>query len=94
MAASVTEIAIPNLQQFRRVLLHEAGDIAKLCPSKTAAAGEPYRIEPELGDTRVSLGMNVRWLVAVARIEEEPIWPNSEDGRHRLARIGQITAVV
>src|SRR5262245_32365219 len=60
MVASVAEIAIPGLQQFRRVLVHEAGDVAKLCPPKTTTASEPYRIEPELGDTRVPLDVNVR----------------------------------
>jgi hypothetical protein len=87
MVDSVTEVVIPGLQQFPRVLIRKAGDVAKLCPPKTAAAGQPYRIKPELGDARIPLDMNVRGLMTVARIEEEPIWPHSENGRHRLAWI-------
>src|SRR6186713_2039835 len=87
VVVSVTEVVIPGLQQLPPVLIDEAGDVAKLCPPKTAAAGEPYWIEPELGDARIPLDMNVRGLVTVSRIEEKPIRPHSENGRHRLAWI-------
>jgi hypothetical protein len=85
MVVSVTEVVIPILQQLLRVRIHEAVDIAEFCSSKSTAAAQPYRVEPKLRDTIVPFHMDVRRLTTIARVEEEPIWPNCEDGWHRFA---------
>lgn len=66
------------------MLVHVARNSAQLGPPKPAAACEPHWLKPEFGDARVPFHVNVRWLSAVAGIEEEPIGTRSEDGRHAL----------
>ena len=41
-----------------------------------AAAVQPDRIEPEFGDLVLTLDVDVRRLIAVIRIKEEPIRPD------------------
>jgi hypothetical protein len=66
------------------MLANEAGDPAKLCPIESSAASEPHGVEPELGNALVPLDVDMRRFVTIARIEEEPVWPNPESSRHRL----------
>jgi hypothetical protein len=70
------------------MLVDEPTNVAYFGSAKSTTAGQSNRIEPELGNTAVPLGVNVGRLATVARAEEEPIWPNFEDGRRRLAKIG------
>ena len=88
VVASVAEVVIPGLKQLCRALVYEPADIANLGPPKSAAAGQPDRAEPELGDAVVPLDVNMRRLVTVARVGEEPIGPDFGDGRQRASICG------
>ena len=56
--------------------LHSQGPNAiDLVPVEATAALHPHRIKPELGDAIVSLNMNVRRLITITSIEEEPMGP-------------------
>src|SRR5881296_2910970 len=41
--------------------------------------------EPELGAPIASLDMHMHRLRPIARVEEEPVWPYSENRRHRAS---------
>ncbi len=46
------------------------------------AAFQTHGIEPKLRFTLIVLDMNMRWFVAVARVEEESVWAVAKDRRH------------
>jgi hypothetical protein len=77
------EVFIPFPQKWLRVLQHEPFEFPELRGPKPAAAGKPNRVEPELGPVSVSLHVNVRWLVPVSRVKEEPIRALPKNGRHK-----------
>ena len=79
---AVAEVVIPILEQLR-VLPFQSIDLAKLGPPEAAAATSRHK--PELRHAVIPLDVDMRGLVAVARVEEQ-IRPNSEDGRHRWPR--------
>lgn len=62
----MAEKLTPGLQEPRSVRGHVPFDFPKLGPTKPAAAGEPYGIEPEFGNAIDTLDMNMNRLVAVA----------------------------
>ena len=64
------------------VLMDHANDTRDLPARKAAAVLEPDRIEPDLGAIGVALDVDVRWLSAIARVEEAAVGPDAKDGRH------------
>jgi len=53
-----------------------------LVPAEAAALLKPNWGEPELGLVALTLYVDVRRLIAVVCIEEESVWPISQNGRH------------
>ena len=51
--------------------------------SKTAALGEPDRVQPKLRPVRIPLHVNVDRLVPIRRVKEEPVRAFAMNGRHR-----------
>lgn len=49
---------------------------------ESVASFQPNRIESELGFAIVAFDVHVRRLVPVARIKEEPKWPDPQHRRH------------
>ena len=50
-----------------------------------AATSQPHRIEPELRTVCIALDVDVRWLSAVRRIEEEPVGALATNSRHWMS---------
>jgi len=57
----------------------------KLRSTESAATSQPYRVEPELRSLNVPLKVDVRWLVAICRVEEEPVWALPMDRWHKIS---------
>jgi hypothetical protein len=72
----------------------EPADVSYFGSAKSSTASQPNRIEPKLGNAPIPLDVNMGRLVTLARVEEESIRPNCEDGRHRFTRIGLVTVLV
>jgi len=51
-------------------------------PTKSSTALQYYRIKPELGNTIVAFHMNMSRLIAIARVEEKPVWSNDHHCGH------------
>ena len=67
------------------MLAYDPRDPEDFRAPETAAALQPDRIEPELGDIIVAFYVDMRWLLPIARIEKEPVGAGAEDSRHALA---------
>src|SRR5260221_4145157 len=78
------------------MLVHDARDSVDLRPSETTATLQPDRIEPEFCDIIVAFHMDVRRLIAIARIEKEPVRANAQDSGHRRGprSVRRVVAVV
>src|SRR5205809_6893600 len=50
---------------------------------ESATALQADRNKPELGSPITRLDMHMDRLCPITRVEEEPIWPDSKDRRHR-----------
>jgi hypothetical protein len=68
------------------MLANEPANLAYFSSAKSTTAGQSNRVEPELGNAAVPPDVNVRRLVTVARVEEEAIGPDFENGWHRAAK--------
>lgn len=64
---------------------HQALDLLKLRGTETATARQAHGFEPESRATRDPLHANMRWLVAIRRVEEQPVRPFTVNGRHRTS---------
>jgi hypothetical protein len=53
--------------------------------TKPAATSQPSRVEPELRSLSVPLDVDVRWLVAICRVEEKPVRAFTMDRRHKIS---------
>lgn len=67
------EVLIPFPQQELSALHYDPFKRTKFRGPEPTAAGEPDRVEPKLGPLRISLHVDVRWLVPVGRVKEEAI---------------------
>ena len=65
------------------MLCHEPFKIPEFRRTKTAAPGEPDRVQPKLRPARIPFHMDVDRLVPVRRVEEEPERAFTMNGRHR-----------
>jgi len=52
-------------------------DAVEFTATKTAAALQSHRIEPELGNSIIAFNVDMFWFVAITGVEEEPIRSNS-----------------
>jgi hypothetical protein len=59
------------------MLAYKLLDAADLDSRQTSTAVKTNRVKPKLSDAIVALPVDVRWLVAIARVEEEPIRSDS-----------------
>ena len=57
----------------------------EFCSTKPAATSQAHRVEPELCSLNVPLDMDVRWLVAICRVEEEPVCALPMDRWHKIS---------
>jgi hypothetical protein len=78
---SAAEELIPSLQKAAPIFAGQPLNLAQLSAAKAPAVGHPDRIDPNLGDVTLMLDVNVRRLVAVCRVEEEPIRSAPQDSR-------------
>lgn len=67
------EIVMPGLQQLGFVLANQAGHLVQLGCRETKVVLQADRCQPELGRLPIARDVNVHWLPAVAREEEEAI---------------------
>lgn len=65
------------------MLFNDVLNSPKFCRPETAARLESHGIKPELGDIIVSFDVYVNRFPAVARVEEEPLRPDSQHCGHR-----------
>jgi hypothetical protein len=72
------------------MILDQLADSINLFSGETAAALQPNGVEPELRLAVVAFDMDVRRLIPIAGIEEEPEWTHAEYSRHvlMLHRVG------
>jgi hypothetical protein len=63
------------------VLLDQPLDASDLVASKPTTVSKPDRIEPELGDVKISFDVDVWRFLAVACIKEAAVGTNSQNGR-------------
>jgi hypothetical protein len=73
MSIGAGEVLIPHPQKRFAGFDHTPLNIVKLGNAETSAADEPNGIQPEFCAVRITFHMNVRWLVAIGRVEEEAI---------------------
>src|SRR5687767_6974509 len=78
------EVLTPSLQEKVSVLHHDCTQLAQFVRPKAPGTGQRDGIEPELGVGVVALDVDVRRLVVLAAVEEEPVWTNAKDSRHLL----------
>lgn len=64
------------------MISYDVADLGALVPPKAFDESELEGIEPELGGVVAFHHMDVRWLVPVGHVEEEPVSPYSENCRH------------
>lgn len=64
---------------------HEPLKMLKLRSTKAAAASQADRVEPELRSLSIPLNVDVRWLVAVCRVEEKPVRALTMNCRHQTS---------
>ena len=63
---------------------YDQGSI-KFTPTEATALLDPNRHEPEFGDIRFTLHMDMWRLITITGVKEEAIWANSKDRRHDFA---------
>ena len=89
---SVSEIPMPCLRQQTCVVRNQLLDLSNLDPPKAAAILKANRIEPELGFPFLTLHMDMRGLLMVCRVEEQPICTGTKNRRQRFQCIRSIDA--
>src|ERR1044072_2262565 len=77
--ASAVKELIPTPQQVFPVVLDQFLYAFYLSPAEAAASLQSHRIEPELGLVFIAFDVNVRRLVCVASIKEEPVRPKPQN---------------
>jgi len=79
---SVAKVCLPGPQQSFQVLFNYTLQSADFHSIEPVAFLQSDRAQPEFGNFLVAFDVNVGWFNTVARVEEEPVWGASEDGRH------------
>src|SRR6266540_3423191 len=80
---SLVEVGIPAPQQRFSVLFNQSLNPSDLNRSKATAALEANRAQPELSAILISLDVNVRRLLRVARVKEDAVRAGPQHRRHR-----------
>jgi hypothetical protein len=75
---------MPRPQQYRRIAGNQILDPQEFRAAKTATPLQAHRVEPDLGVRLLPLHVNMRRLVPIRRIEEEPVWPRSQNRRQHI----------
>ena len=65
--------------------LNQPLDPVDLWPVETATFLKPNRVDPELSSIGFTLDVNMRWLIAITRVEEESVRAGAQNCRHRRA---------
>ncbi len=65
------------------MFLNQLSRTVDFVPTKTVAAFQPNRFEPEFRLAVVAFDVGVRGIVAVTGVKEKPEWPNSQYSRHK-----------
>lgn len=85
ISLGAAEVFIPFPQKELLVGDHQSLHLSKLRRCEPSASGQPHWIEPELGTTGIALDMDVDRLIAIGRVEEEPVRPIAMDSRHPIS---------
>lgn len=74
------------------MLKNQAMDALDLDATETHAALKSNRLEPKLGELFLSFHVDVRRLLAIARVEKEPIRTKAQHRRHptMMDRLGSL----
>jgi hypothetical protein len=72
----MAEVFIPCLHQLLTILNDKLLYATNFRSVEPAATVQPDRIEPELCDLVIAFDVDVRRLIAVIRVKEEPIRPD------------------
>src|SRR5437762_2742019 len=81
--ASALEVRMPCPHKMFSMLNHQPLEMRYSCRANPRLACSRNGGEPELGGSVTPLDMHMHRLCPIARVEEEPVWPYSEDRRHR-----------
>jgi hypothetical protein len=73
---------MPRLHNFSSIFFNDLRNPDYFRTSKSAASLQPHWLDPELRNIIFSFNMHMDRFIAVTRIKEEPIWPNSQYSRH------------
>jgi hypothetical protein len=81
---SVSEILMPSPHQNRSVFANQSLNPPNLHTAKAPAPLKTQRIKPELDLGFLPLHVNMGRFVSIRRVEEEPVWPGSNNCRQRF----------
>ena len=82
---SSAEELIPRLNNHCLMRFDNTPYFSKFRGAEPASVIQLGRADPVLGDRTISVHVDMNWLVAIAGVEEEPIWPNVQNRRHGRA---------
>src|ERR1035437_1692190 len=75
---------MPCPHQKRLIIPNQSLNAPQFSAHKAPAPPQAHRIEPQLSLGFLPLHVNMGRLVAVRRVEEEPVWPGSKNCRQRF----------
>jgi len=75
---SSVEVFMPSFQQYCFILPYNSLQFKQFMCPKASASINADRVNPEFCCIPFALNMNVRRLIAVVRVEKEPIWADSQ----------------
>ena len=75
---------MPCLQKQTGVVRNQLLDLSNLVSPEAAAVLEADRIKPELRFSFLTLHVDMRRLMVVCRIEEQPVWTGTKNRRQRF----------
>src|ERR1035438_7750944 len=82
IARSSTKVLMPASHQSIPVFLNQTHDLIHLHLTESLARLQPRGLEPNLGSVPFAFNMHVRRFITVARVEEEAVGADAQDGRH------------
>jgi hypothetical protein len=74
---------MPRSQEFVGPLNHDPLHASKLSHAEPAAVGQPHRFESKLRLVGLPFDMDMRRLMPVARVKEEPVRPFTMNSWHQ-----------
>ena len=86
------EITIPGLHQRFVKSVENFIDPSQFYPGKTSSALQPYGIEPEFRHVAIPFYVDVRSLVPISGIDEDPIRTVTQDCGHRVLPFAYTTS--